>query len=58
MPTLPVVDDEPDHWGPDHHDLDLSPVEVSAGNLLGMVIDVDEDLDRGQQSSVHLEPPR
>ncbi len=47
METLPQLDVEPDHWGPDHDDLELTAVEISEGNRQGDDVDVDDDSDNG-----------
>lgn len=47
MADLPVLDDEPDEWGPDHDDLVPTDEEIEKGNRLGEEIDVDDDDDNG-----------
>lgn len=46
-PLLPILDDEPDEWGPDHDELTITDVELYEGNRQGDEIDVDNDDDNG-----------
>lgn len=51
---LPVLDEEPEEWGPDHDELGLTDEELGMtillGNLMGEMIEIDDDHDNGLSS--------
>lgn len=40
---LPILDADPDVWGPDHDDLSLTADEIAAGNADGETVTPDGD---------------
>lgn len=44
---LPIIDEEPDEWGPEHDDLEITDEEIAEGNRQGREIDIDDDEDNG-----------
>lgn len=46
---LPEMDDQPKggYYAPELSELELTPEEIAQGNLLGQIIDIDDDEDNG-----------